>query len=157
MYFQAREPIWLACTKGLANVASSALLLTERKLTPLHPHACCTTGVHLLWNKSQGPPRVWTFPCEMRHHPSHSPWWWRQVSGSAAFETSALLTGVKNLKKLNTKVNIDLGHLENSDSYLEAQLYSLAEAVQNFTLWVKKSLSGTGRNLLLLYLSVRDN
>lgn len=155
MYFQARETIWLACTKGLAKVASSELFLTERKLTPLHPHECCTSGVHLLWNKSQGPPRVWTFPCEMSHHPSHSPD--RQVSGSAAFETSALLTGVKNLKKLSTKVNIDLGHLENSDSYLAAQLYSSAEAVQNFTLWVKKSLSGTGRNVLLLYRSVRDN
>lgn len=49
------------------------------------------------------------------------------TTGSAAVRTPALVVGDKKFKELSTQANIDLGHLENSISHLEAQVDSLAE------------------------------
>lgn len=50
-------------------------------------------------------------------------------AGSAAIGTTALLVGDKNFKELSAKIDIDLGHLENSLSRLESEADSLAEVV----------------------------
>lgn len=85
--------------------------------------------------------------------PFPSPCWWGNgIIGSTRVGTSAPVVENKNFKKLSAQVNTDLGHLENSISHLETQVDSLAEIVFHET---RRSLFGTGRNLLLLQQPVR--
>lgn len=49
------------------------------------------------------------------------------IVGPTAVGTSVLIVGNKNFKVFSAQLDIDLGHLENSISHLEAQAYSLSE------------------------------
>ena len=96
----------------------------------MRPHAYYTTGVCLSWRSGQGLSNLDSgLPHAGQTIPLSFPVGGGGITGSTAVGTSALGLRDENFKDLSAQVDTGLSHLENSASWLEAQLDSLAEVV----------------------------